>query len=665
MKNQKRLWQAMGIVLVVNMGTIAATETQIGSKKIEKEAETIYGIGSVSKVFTSAAIMQLVEKGKVDLDEPITTYLSEFHMADERYKNITVRMLLNHSSGLMGTTFSNSVLYDDNDTSAHDNLIQKLTTKRLKADPGLYSTYCNDGFEMATLIVERISGKSFTEYLQENIFNPLDMKSSGTPVNKLNDKMQVTTYFNNETVYAADYCSLIGSGGILSTAEDLSKFGTAFFTGQNSLLSDASLNEMRIPVTSQTSYGYIGEGSADQYGLGWDSIEAYPFNEYGITALVKGGDVFQQHGMLMVLPDEDVSVAVVSSGGSSIFNELLAQELATIALEEKGIELSESKSRQDEPTILDEVPESYLKYAGTYANNMNMYRISFPDKKCLKIETCDTEIPRTQYYHYADNGTFIAKDYGYINSDGMTNPSLKESGETALSFMTETDGKEFLCMDTTLKYAEIGESKLSGMLAQKIEPVTLEDSVLQAWETRNGKKYYLVSEKYSSGFWMVDPVIKVELSTQIPGYINASGNMCNSKIVSSNEAKAYITLTGGAGRDLNDVSIIQDKGGELLYLQNADRSYIEETQIPDLDLSHPTFELQHTGAKWYSIGEETKGEVVTLELSDKMSVYIYNQYDECIYSSYMKNRGNKVILPEGGKMAVIGEVGSVLTIEKD
>jgi len=82
--------------------------------------QTIYGIGSVSKVFTSTAVLLLVDEGKIDLDEPVTTYVPEFKMADERYKQITVRILLNHSSGIMGSTHDHGFTYDSPSTLNHD-----------------------------------------------------------------------------------------------------------------------------------------------------------------------------------------------------------------------------------------------------------------------------------------------------------------------------------------------------------------------------------------------------------------------------------------------------------------------------------------------------------------------------------------------------------------
>lgn len=661
----------LSVTLMLGMTNIKTDEenkvADYTSNQIEAEeftSDTVYSVGSVSKMFTTVAVMQLVEQGKINLDEPITTYLPEFKMADERYKLITTRMLLNHSSGLMGSTYSNNMLYEDNDTRAHDTLIQKLRTQRLKADPGLYATYCNDGFVLAEIIVERVSGRSFTEYLHANIFEPLDMKSSGTSIDYLNHESQVSTYFDSSTLFAPEYCTVIGTGGVLSTAEELCKFGATFMSSHNGLLKDSSLEEMRLPASTQCSYGYIEDGSLDQYGLGWDSVEAYPFNEYGITALVKGGDVVQQHGMLMVLPEEDISVSVLSSGGNSSFNALLAQELATIALEEKGIYLDQAVMQDpiDEEAPVS-IPKSYLSYAGTYANATDIYKVTFPNETTMQIENCDAEITRTQTYHYTNQDKFVADDHQYINDEGIVNPSSLQTGKTTLSFKTEVDGKQYLCIDTILSYAEIGESRMIDLFAEKLESNALEASVQKAWEERSGKKYYLVSEKYSSSFWTMSPVVKLKLSTAESGYISPKGQLKTAKIIDQNKAKAFVTLTGGMGRDLSDLTMIKKGGIEYLYAENPSFYYIEENKIPNLDLSQSELIIEEAAAKWYHIGDDTAKQTVYLNPSEEMAVYIYDEYDECIYSSYMKNRGNKVILPREGKLLIVGEVGSSLKLE--
>lgn len=103
----------------------------------EQEAPqtALYGIGSTSKVVTAAAVMKLAGEGEIDLDRPLNSYIPEFSMADDRYALITPRMLLNHTSGIPGSTLNNAMLLGDPDTDNHDRLLERLKTQRLKADP--------------------------------------------------------------------------------------------------------------------------------------------------------------------------------------------------------------------------------------------------------------------------------------------------------------------------------------------------------------------------------------------------------------------------------------------------------------------------------------------------------------------------------------------------
>ena len=127
---QYALWQDGEIVLTGHVGDFSRSENRLMT------GEELYGIGSVSKIYTTVAVMQLVEDGRVSLDAPVTRYLPDFKMADERYKDITVRMLLNHSSGILGTGLSGAMLFGEASTEAHDTLLEKLSTQRLAADPG-------------------------------------------------------------------------------------------------------------------------------------------------------------------------------------------------------------------------------------------------------------------------------------------------------------------------------------------------------------------------------------------------------------------------------------------------------------------------------------------------------------------------------------------------
>ena len=158
-----------GLFALSMFGLTALSGGQIESGKVvfaegaqetatEGDANQIYCIGSVSKVYVTTAVMQLVEQGKVDLDAPVTDYIDDFKMADERYKDITVRMLMNHTSGIFGSSLKNSDLYGDNSSVSTENTLKNLENQILKADPGEYAA--SEEFFLITGSEDTGSGKN-------------------------------------------------------------------------------------------------------------------------------------------------------------------------------------------------------------------------------------------------------------------------------------------------------------------------------------------------------------------------------------------------------------------------------------------------------------------------------------------------------------------------
>jgi CubicO group peptidase (beta-lactamase class C family) len=224
-------------------------------EKLQSDQYT-YGIGSVSKMFATVAVMKLVEEGKVDLDTPLIRYIPEFSMADERYKEITPKMLLNHSSGLMGTTSHNGFLFGRGDTSYHDTFLEQLKNQELKADPGEYSVYCNDGFMLADILIERVSGMSFSNYIEKEISTPIGLKHTVTPQLGLDENILAPIYFNNYPLPYAN-CQTLASGGIYGTPEDLCIFSQVFMENGKTILSKESIDLMFCHTFSNNSSFFI------------------------------------------------------------------------------------------------------------------------------------------------------------------------------------------------------------------------------------------------------------------------------------------------------------------------------------------------------------------------------------------------------------------------
>lgn len=291
---------------------------------VQAAAEPLmYGIGSTSKVVTAAAVMRLADEGKLDLKKPLITYIPEFEMADERYRRITPEMLLDHSSGLPGSTLNNAMLLGDNDTENHDMLLARLKKQRLKSDPGDIQVYCNDGFTLAEILVERVTGLSFTEYIDREFSENLGLTQFKTPQSgNLSGRLAKIYDEGTGEELPPEHANVIGSGGIYATAMDLCRFSEIFMknrAGNAGLLSDGALLAMETSRYNE-EINPNGYDTTLSYGLGWDSVETYPFSRYGIKALVKGGDTNFYHGSLTVLPEENISCAVLTSGGSSTLN---------------------------------------------------------------------------------------------------------------------------------------------------------------------------------------------------------------------------------------------------------------------------------------------------------------------------------------------------------
>ncbi len=150
----------------------------------------------------------------------------------------------------------------------------------------------------------------------------------------------VKTYLGTDTrALPAENLTIVGTGGIYSTASDLAAFGGAL-CGEG-LLSQASLDEMASDQYLLGMWPEDSDGDAVAYGLGWDSVHMFPFSQNGIQALVKGGDTIVYHAGLVILPEYDMAAAVLTSGGISTYNQLAAARILLDALAEQGVEVEE------------------------------------------------------------------------------------------------------------------------------------------------------------------------------------------------------------------------------------------------------------------------------------------------------------------------------------
>lgn len=309
----------------------------VGSAGIRKLGESAapptdghFRIGSNTKTFTATLVLQLVAEGAVGLDSPAADYLPEFEL-DRR---ITVRMLLQHTSGIFNYTgeyFEDGTFvpgipwqgqeYVDNlfHTYEPEELVRLALAKPARFEPGTDWSYSNTNYVLARLLVEHVTGRSFAEAMQERILGPLEL--TGTVVPDASPEIpepHAHGYYRYEVdgewklvdVTRMNPSWVSSAGDMISTTRDLHTFISALMSGR--LLPDSLLTEMRTP------HPKIG------YGLGLfvqDGVSPSPFPQPapGVTLLTHNGGFWGWGALMYSTPDGKTTLtASVTSGDAEL-----------------------------------------------------------------------------------------------------------------------------------------------------------------------------------------------------------------------------------------------------------------------------------------------------------------------------------------------------------
>ncbi len=607
--------------------------------KTEADGSTMYGIGSISKIFTTMAVLQLAEDGKLSLDEPVVSYIPEFKMADARYKDITVRMLLNHSSGILGSSFENAILFNDNDTINHDTFLKLLETQRLKADPGAFSVYCNDGFTLAEILVERVSGQTFSEYIEENIRVPLGMWGTKTPQDKFKKKKLAGIYSGTQKLPAENF-NQIGTGGIYSTAENLCYLAEVFMKDSEW---DNVLAKESVAMTMGLSEPKEGWSALQNkkfgYGLGWDDVNTYPFNQYGVKALVKGGDSIYCHGSLIVLPEAKKAVAVLSSGGSSTVDQIFGSAILLRALQKDGIidDVTNYVKAYEKP-VKQTIPTDMKQYEGYYNTLQDIQKVEMTNDGTMKLTSLGTK--QSAVLMYTGNGKFRTI-----------------SGNAEYWFVKEGNGEVYLRQGSYAALAGIGDYFVEAYAAQKIENNPLDEEAAEAWNQRKGKRYFLINEKYSSvNYFSGGMVSTVDFLEELEGYLG------NAKIVDENKATTDLQIPEQMGRELRDYEFYTQKGVEYIKMNNY--LLISEDGVDKLPVKkNYEISIDKNGyAEWYYVNKKAAKRVMKVAVPGNGSFTVYDKDGKCQLCSYVTGE-TKIKLPKGGYVVFAGDAGAEFVVK--
>jgi CubicO group peptidase (beta-lactamase class C family) len=244
------------------------------------DAKTNFRLASFTKQFTAAAIMLLARDGKLHYDDHLTDFFPEFPAYG---KSITVRNLLNHTSGLEDYGELLMKQYPDTPPEKVPQILDAGVLKLLeqqtsgKFAPGSKWEYSNSGYAVLAMIVERVSGKSFGRFLQERIFTPLKMKNT-LAYQKGKNEVPHRAYGHSKAgqnekdgawreTDQSPTSAVLGDGGIYSSLDDLAKWDRAL--RDHTLLSEAEMRPALTPVQPTDGPAKLPDGPAVSYGFGW------------------------------------------------------------------------------------------------------------------------------------------------------------------------------------------------------------------------------------------------------------------------------------------------------------------------------------------------------------------------------------------------------------
>ena len=312
-KTQMRWQHIPGLSLaVVRDGKIIKTQGY-GLANIETKtpatSETVYKVASVSKQFLAAGIMLLVQEGKLGLDDPVRQYLDG---GPESWKNITVRHLLTHTSGLAREAPG----FDSLKSQPDADVIKAAYSLPLRFAPGERWAYSNVNYYCLAEVLHKVTGKSWSQFLDERLFAPLGMRTTRTTTMTDIVPHRASGYTSSEGgwVNAEVWLALRPSGAFLSTVTDFAKWDAALYS--DVVLSDSSRAALWSPVR-------LNDGKTFGYGFGWflDSFQGHRrvHHSGGVPGFVCEFERFLDDRLTVILMAnvdnrnlEDVAVAVAA-----------------------------------------------------------------------------------------------------------------------------------------------------------------------------------------------------------------------------------------------------------------------------------------------------------------------------------------------------------------
>ena len=377
--------------------------------KVPAKPETIYQSGSVGKQFTATAVMMLVEEGKIGLDDPIKKYFPE---GPDSWKSVKVRHLLSHTGGISNKLYDQINMREDH---TEEQILKKIAALPLDFTPGEKWNYSNPGYVLLGILIHKVTGKFYGDFLNERIFQPLGMNTTriineaAIIPNRAAGYVLEKDELQNQR-WVAPMINTTADGSLYFTVLDMAKWDAALY-GEK-LLKRSSFDQMWTPTT-------LNNGKAEQYGFGWG------FEDVRGHRLIAHGGSWQGFTTYIARYVNDQLTVVVLTNFAASTPGTIAKGIAGIY--NADLKPVEPKRATVDPAIFDAYIGRYQlepEYILTVTKEKDRLMIQSPEEPKLEL------IPEseTKYVMDGDEGsiTFVKDSAGRV-----THIRMQPSGSDA------------------------------------------------------------------------------------------------------------------------------------------------------------------------------------------------------------------------------------------
>lgn len=603
--------------------------------------DTLYSACSISKVLATVAVMILVDQGRISLDDPLIRHLPDFSMPlDERYKGITVRMLLNHSSGLPGYEPGEVSLSPIPDYAAR--MLGGLKSLRLIHEPGSINTYNNNGFTMVENLIMAVTGMTYPEFVRKEILEPLGMQASQFQDSPLPDAAYARAYDGEKPLHLYTF-NVYASGGLYTTPEELARLAMMALRkgtfGSHRLLSAHSLSAMAQDQREATFNPVPYEDF--RFGLGWDTVAQPGMAKLGVMAWQKGGDFDGMYSTnMLVLPEDNLAVVVFGASGSrstqftlshavKISNRILLR-----ALVERGRLERMPEPLSGESLPVQAVPEEERKvFAGFYASSHGVLRLSYEADDSITLEVFGADwAPIYQNLRLRSDGWYAA------------------DGEPVAALRTLTVGE-----NRYIALRERGASDHYSYTTLVGQGLDAESSISSAWAARLGAIWLPVNQALYVHFPVKteSPGFRLRTITGLNGYLYGNKILRDMRPASPGRLDGMFLTVPDSVREMQDVALEDWRGEE--WLRVGSYLYRPLSGVP----------LLSKGETAVTIGKEAFAEWFRLPSSGMLSVTgakFWIRYDDSVTEVASGSQNMSINLSESGAayLLLYGEEGETI-----